>query len=309
MMEFHISQAARDRYQFRESLFSWNGNVVFANIGAAREFAWRMNQVRDTQHHPERVVNAGALYAMGLIDEACHAVMARYRETLDPGAINTALDWFSSQVGEEALDKLLLTFVEHFPGSPVMRGEQTAPQWLAASTDGFPNKAAALEELMLLWTANRDEAFKPFEELFEEKPLAEKTVYKQVTRQLPEYFATRPLVPMGEGGPVSLLDLLRAPAVGSPKSLAEQLALIRKLWKPLLGDQLDRFLLIAGEILREEELAIWMQYNPAAAQTHAAALAAAERRRQRGEQQWPSLVSESQVPVFGDPAHEYERFS
>ncbi len=309
MMEFHISKAARDRYQFKETLFSYTGNVVFDNIGAAREFAWRMNQVRDAKNHPDRTIHAGSLYAMGLIDEACHAVMARYRETLDPDAITTALEWFTSQVGEDALETLLLTFVEQFPGSTVILGQQTPRQWLAASTDGFPNRAAALEELMLLWTANRNEAFKPFDELFEEKPLAEKTVYKQVTQQLPEYFATRPLVPIGEGGPVSLLDLLRAPAVGSPRSLADQLALIRRLWKPLLGDQLERFLLIAGEILREEELAVWMQFNPAAAQTRAAAEAAAERRRQRGEQQWPSVVSHSQVPTFGDPAHEYEHFS
>ena len=309
MMEFHISRAARERYRFKESLFSYTGNVVFDNIGAAREFAYRMNQVRDAANHPERTVHAGALYAMGLIDEACHAVMARYRQTLDPGAMTSALDWFASQVGEEQLDKLLLTFVDHFPGSSVIRGEKTPKQWLAGSTDGSPNRAAALEELMLLWTANRNDAFQPFEELFEEKTLAETTVYRQLTKQLPEYFATRPLVPLGEGGPVSLLDLLRAPAVGSPKSLADQLALIRRLWRPLLGDQLDRFLLIAGEILREEELAIWMQFNPAARQTRDAALAAAERRRKRGEQQWPSLVSESQVPVFGDPAHEYERFS
>jgi glycosidase len=309
MMEFHISRAARERYRFNESLFSSTGNVVFDNIGACREFAYRMNQVRDAQHHPERTVHAGALYAMGLIDEASHMVLARYRQTLDPAVMTSALEWFGSQVGEQALDKLLLTFVEHFPGASIIRGEATPRQWLEGATDGLPNKAAALEELMLLWAANRNEAFKPFEELFEEKTLAEQTVYRQVTQQLPEYFATRPLVPLGESGPVSLIDLLRAPAVGSPKSLSDQLALIRKLWKPLLGDTLDRFLLIAGEILREEELAIWMQFNPDAARTRAAALAAAERRRQRGEQQWPSLVSESQVPTFGDPAHEYERFS
>ena len=32
MMEFHISRSARERYQFAESLFSFNGNVVFANM-------------------------------------------------------------------------------------------------------------------------------------------------------------------------------------------------------------------------------------------------------------------------------------
>jgi hypothetical protein len=128
--------------------------------------------------------------------------------------------------------------------------------------DGTPHRAAALEELMLLWTANRNEAFLPFEELFEEKTLAEKTVYRQVTGQLNEYFATRPLIPLPGAKPMNLLELLRAPAVGAPRSLADQLALIRKLWKPLLGESLEQLLQIAGEILHEEELAIWMQFHP-----------------------------------------------
>jgi glycosidase len=158
---------------------------------------------------------------------------------------------------------------------------------------------------MLLFAANRNPAFQPFAELFEDKPLAEKTVYKQVTEQFQEYFATRPLVPIEGAKPVSLLELLRAPAVNAPGSLSEQLALIRRLWKPLLGESLERFLLMAGEILHEEEIAIWMQFHPPAA----AAAAAAQRRRESGQQQWPSVVSTAEVPVFGDPAHEYEKFS
>ncbi|MGA3134586.1 MAG: alpha-amylase family glycosyl hydrolase [Terracidiphilus sp.] len=309
MMEFHISRNARERYQFAESLFSYTGNVVFANLAACREFAHRMNQVRNVEKHPERAVHAGALYAMGLIDEASHVLMARYREQFDPEVMTSALAWFSAQVGAEALDTMLLTFVEQFPGISVIRGLETPRQWLAGTTDGAPHRAAALEELLLLWTANRNEAFRPFEELFEEKALAEKTVYRQVTRQLPDYFATRPLIPLPGAKPVNLLDLLRAPAVSSPGSLSEQLALIRRLWKPLLGESLERFLLMAGEILHEEELAIWMQFNPPAAQARAAAEAAARRRWESGQQQWPSVVSHSEVPVFGDPAHEYEKFS
>ncbi len=309
MMEFHISLKARERYQFAESLFSYTGNVVFANLAACRAFAHRMNQVREVEKHPERVVHAGALYAMGLIDEASHVVMAQYRRQFDPNVMTAALDWFGARVGADKLDTLLLTFVEHFPGQSVMRGVETPQKWLAGSTDGVPHRAAALEELLLLWTANRNEAFKPFEELFEEKSLAEKTVYRQVTRDLPDYFATRPLIPLPNAKPMNLLDLLRAPATGAPRSLSEQLSLIRNLWKPLLGDSLERFLLIAGEILHEEELAIWMQFNPAAVQARDAAEAAARRRRESGTQQWPSIVSHSDVPVFGDPAHEYEKFS
>ena len=251
-MEFHISRQARERYQFAESLFSYTGNVVFANMPACREFAYRMNQVRNVEKHPELAVHAGQLYAMGLIDEASHVLMARYREQFDPEVMTSALDWFAAKVGAEELDSMLLTFVEQFPGISVIRGQETPRQWLAGATGGTPHRAAALEEIMLLWTANRNQAFQPFEELFEEKTLAEKTVYRQLTQQLPDYFATRPLIPLPGAKPVNLLELLRAPSIGAPRSLADQLALIRRLWKPLLGESLERLLLIAGEILHEE---------------------------------------------------------
>ena len=295
-MEFHIARKARERYGFADSLFSYNGNVILANLPSCREFAHRMNQVRDVQKHPELAVHAGQLFAMGLIDEASHVLMARYREQFDPQVMTAALDWFGAQVGTDNLDKMLLVFVEQFPGQSVMRGNETPAQWLAEETAGMPHRAAALEELLLLWTANRNEAFKPFEELFEDRTLAEKTVYRQVTAQMPEYFASRPLIPLPGAKAISLLDLLRAPALRSPKSLSDQLEIIRQLWKPLIGDALERFLLMASEVLREEELAVWAQFNPPGT-------------TRRGPQQWPSFVSRAEVPTFGDPMNEYEKFS
>jgi hypothetical protein len=294
-MEFHITRKARERYRFAESLFSYNGNVILANIGACREFAHRMNQVRDVEKHPEQVVHAGQLFAMGLIDEASHVLMARYREQFDPQVMTSAIDWFGTQVGADNLDKMLLAFVEQFPCQGVMRGLETPAQWLAGETAGTLHRAAALEELLLLWSANRNQAFKPFEELFDDRPLAEKTVYRQVTAQLPEYFATRPLIPLPGVQPVSLLDLLRAPALRSPSSLSDQLEIIRQLWKPLLGDTLERFLLMAGEVIREEELAVWAQFNPPGTR--------------EGPQQWPSFMSRAEVPTFSDQPYEYEKFS
>jgi glycosidase len=317
MMEFHISKGARNRYQFAETLFSFTGNVIFANVGASRQFAYRMNLVRDVKNHPERVVNAGALYVMGLIDEASHALMASYRQRFDPNVMVDALSFFSEQVGSQALDKMLLTFVQQFPGSAVYRGEQTAKEWLAGSTDGTPHRAAAMEEMMLLWMANRNQAFLPFEELFRDSKLAEKTAYRRVAEQFPAYFATRPLVPIAGAAPVNLFDLLRAPAVSAPGSLSEQLSVIRAKWKSLLGESLERFLLIAGDILHEEDLAIWMRFNPPNAESESAARAAAAKaaedaarhRRERGTQQWPGVSSHSEVPSFGEAAQEYEKFS
>ncbi|WP_420239999.1 alpha-amylase family glycosyl hydrolase [Telmatobacter bradus] len=309
MMEFHIARSARQRYQFDESLFGFNGNVVLANMPACREFAYRMNQVRNVEQHPELAVHAGQLYAMGLIDEASHVVMARYREQFDPEVMNAALSWFAVKVGTKPLDELLLAFVEQFPGQSVLRGQETPAQWLAGECDGQPNRAAALEELLMLHLANRNPAFKPFAELFEDKLLAEKTAYRQLASKAPEYFATRPLIPLPDAVPVNLYDLLSVPALNAPESLGEQLKLIRKLWKPLIGHSLDHFLELAGEILHEEELAIWMQFNPPAASARAAAEAAARKRWESGQHLGGGPVATAEVPTFGDPAHEYEKFS
>ncbi len=303
MMEFHISKGARDRYQFAGNLFSFTGNVVFANVSASREFAHRMNQVRDVQRHPERAVHAGALYAMGLIDEASHVLLERYRQELDPAVMTDALTWFSGHIGSHELDRMLLTFVEQFPGSSVYRALQTPTEWLAGSTAGTPHRAVALEEMMLLWMANRNEAFRPFEELFEDRGLAEQTAYRSVAEKLPAYFATRPLVPMEDSEPQSLFDVLRAPAVAAPGSLREQLDLIRVKWRRLIGDSLDRLLSIAGEILHEEDLAIWAQFNPPSAEAQAACQSRCRGRRRccrtttQGER--PAAMALNREPVGG----------
>ena len=41
LMEFHISREARDRYHVERTLFSFSGNVVFADLKASRELAHR----------------------------------------------------------------------------------------------------------------------------------------------------------------------------------------------------------------------------------------------------------------------------
>jgi len=256
--EFHVSRAARDRYRFDELLFSLAGNVVFANLAASREFARRINQVREAQRHPELAVNPGALNAMGLIDEVLHAVVELYRKQRDPRVMVDALVWFESRLGPEMLERTLQTFADQFPSVAVYRGEKTAAAWLRESTAGMPHRAVALEELMLLWLANLNPAFKPFEELFNDELLVSKTAYTKLTAALRDYFETRPRF-----GPdnQNLVDMLRAPAMASPDSLAGQLAYIREKWKDLLGD-LVRRLLSALDVLKEEEVAIWLRFHP-----------------------------------------------
>ncbi|HEX3940508.1 MAG TPA: alpha-amylase family glycosyl hydrolase [Acidobacteriaceae bacterium] len=293
MMEFHVSRKARERYQFNSTLFSFTGNVILGNLAASREFAHRINQARGAEKKPEEAVHPGALYAMGLIDELSHALVAFYRKQLDPKVMADALAWFEKRIGAKGLDKTLLAFIDRFPGSSVYNGTISSRQWLDGSTDGIPNRNLAFEEMMMLWLANANPAFKVFRELFADGGLAAASSYRSISLGLRDFFSTRPAI-----GPdkLNLIDMLRAPAMASPNSLSGQLAFIRKNWAAVLGDILDRIIL-ALDVLKEEDLAIWMLFHPPSAGTLA--------RRRRHADSWGT----SSVPDYSDAAQEYERFS
>src|SRR5262249_30987298 len=269
-----------------------SGNVVFADPAATREFAHRMNLRRDAERHPDLAVHPGALNAMGLIDEALHMIIAQYRRERDPLALVDALKWFSSRLGEEALETVLLNFVESFPPISVYRGQLTAAEWLRGSSDNVSNRAVALEELILLWLANVNRAFRPFRELFDDELLGQSTPYPKLTMALRDYFETRPRFGMEQQ---NLIDMLKAPALASPDSLEGQLAFIREKWSYLLGD-LVRRLLVALDVLKEEQVAIWMRFHPRSQRFHGGG-------QQRGDS------SAAAIPRFGPADYEYEHFT
>ena len=293
-MEFHVSREARDRYEFDQTLFAFSGNVVFANLGASREFAFRMNKLRNAEKDPAQAINPGALYAMGLIDEMSHALVDYYRRRIDPKAMADALGWFDGRIGKEELDKTILAFVEQFPTAGVYRGEQTPAEWLAGQTDGISHRAVAFEEMMLLWLANANPAFKPFSELFTDQSLSAVTRYQQITSGLRDFFSTRP--PLGRKN-LNLIDMLRAPALASPDSLSGQIAFIVEHWEEFIGDSLKR-LLVAIDVLKEEEVAIWMRFHPSDVNTG-----------RRRNLPWDSPDKRGEVPSYATATEETERFS
>ncbi len=297
-MEFHISKSARERYGVEETLFSFTGNVIFADAAASRRLAYQMNTVRETSDNPELVVNPGALFAMGLLDEITHLLFAQYRTQVDPLVITDALKWFTAKVGADRLQKLLLAFVEKFPGIDVYQGRLTAKKWLAGSTNGYPNRHAAFEELVLLWLANKNPAFVPFKELFDEANLAPtQTTYRAVTTQLRDYFSTRP--PADPEYP-NLIDMMVAPALAAPDSLSAQLEFIQRKWKARIGE-VTRRLILASDVLKEEDLAIWMRFHPPSE--------AAEAARRRRDQSKAPQDHRGEVLEFGGQQNEYEHFS
>src|SRR4030065_108402 len=257
--EFHISRQARDRYKFDEVIFGLTGNVIFANFHASRIFATRMNQKRDVINFPERMVRAGQINAMGLIDEILHIVVQLYRQQINPIVMQEALDWLDGMLGKVAVDDTLLKFVQEFPPIAVYRRAIGAQDYLDSERDGVSNRQIALEELLFLWLANANPAFSPFQELFDDSLLVKETAYVKLIPLIHAFFETQP--PFGPENQ-NLVDMLRSPAIKAPHSLTAQLEFIRQAWGSLVGRYLYR-LLGSLDLIQEEEKATFLGPGPA----------------------------------------------
>lgn len=244
VFEFHVSRKIRESYALDSSLFSSNGNLIFADYFEARNFAARLNA--GLAKHPERMIKAGALNAMGLLDEILHTVCALYRETVKEDAFSQALKTVQEKLGESKAGETLNAFLDEFPPTSVFSGEKTVADWLAGVEDAGEK---TLEELLMLHLANYNPALKPFNFLFDDSHLKTHTGYEKTIQILEDAFRAMP--PFG-AEELSLFDLLLAPIKASPDSLAGQLEYIRTNWGLVLGDRM-RKLLAGVDILAEEE--------------------------------------------------------
>ena len=187
--EFHIARSAREKYQFDEAIFSISGNAILPNFRAARSFTQRYNE---QQTDDAKMMKAGQLNAMGLIDEILHLVMGLYKQQKKPKVMAEAIQWLNTRVGTPEVDAALQSFAEQFPTVAVYHGEQTAQEYFEGETGGIPNKQIILEEMLMLWLANVNPAFSPFLELFDDADLTDLTAYAEIIKQLDAFFNYQP---------------------------------------------------------------------------------------------------------------------
>jgi len=244
LYEFHVSRKARDKFHFEAELFSTDGRVVLADFAAARRFAANMSADRP------QPVPASDINAMGLLDEVLHILIRQY-ELQNPGVLARADAWLQKKIGEEAVDSALLRFTDEFPPLAVYRGEDSAQDYLKAATAGVEHRQTTLEELLLLHITNLNPATQPYKELFDDRTLQTETAYEQLVRQLSDFFDNQPGFG-GKGSSETLIQVLRAPALASPHSLAGQLEFLLNRWGALLGDALALRLLRGMDYVREE---------------------------------------------------------
>src|SRR3990172_1279735 len=241
---FHISRAARERYGVEDELFTLTGDVVLTDHAAGRRLARLMSRGAMGPLEKGRLVHAGQLTALGLLDEILHRVAELYRRDVNRHALQGALASLAARVGTERLEATLEAFVDRFPTAEVFRGGVAPRAYLDATTGGIPNREIALQELLMLWLANVNPGFAPFEELFDDAALRD-TAYDDVVAGLIAFFATQPAFgPESQG----LVEMLRSPAVAVPDSIAGQLRFVRERWGSLLGEFLDRVVLSLDDL-------------------------------------------------------------
>ncbi|KAF0112337.1 MAG: hypothetical protein FD147_210 [Chloroflexi bacterium] len=259
-MEFHITRLAREKYAFDQSLFSYTGNVIFANFHAVRLFAQKMNQQKDLVSYPEQAIKASQLNAMGLIDEIFHHVFSLYRKEKKLNVLQSTLQAIQADIGSQKLDSILEIFISQYPPLSVFRKEISPSTYLYGDTQGVKNRELLLEELILFWISTRNPALDPFKELIIDPLLLNDFRFDQIVKSIEEYFKTQPgFGPENQ----SLIEMLRAPAMNVPYSITGQLEFIREHWSFLLGDYLCR-LLTSLDMIKEENKLSFMGTGPVA---------------------------------------------
>ncbi|MCK5457544.1 MAG: hypothetical protein KAI45_10500, partial [Melioribacteraceae bacterium] len=243
--EFHIASDLRKKYDFSEELFSFSGNVIFANFAQVRKFVAIINADKDDA----KKLKVSEVNAAGLIDEIFHFVIRIYEEEINPKVFEKAKTYLESKIGEDGLRQLLFDFVDKFPPSNVYKGKITNFDYLNSYTGNRSNYLITLEELILLNFANINPANKNIKELFDENYILKKKQYQNFTSEIGKFFKNEK--PIGDEDQ-DLVTFLKTPILENPQNFEAQLEFIAKKWQIVLKDQFQNKILTSKDLIKEE---------------------------------------------------------
>ncbi len=222
---------------------------------------YRILAARMQQQLPagERPVSAALLHMYALQVKIYRYLIDQYADVRHPRILEQSLDAAGYSFSSAELFTTIAAFAELFPPAPVLAGSETAATFIAADGRDQQRKQRVVKELLLLWVAGENRALDSFRQLFDDAELAARSPYRQVLRSLDERLGEGPTFHPHR---LTLLELLRAPARAFPHSLAGQLEFIKANWRELLPEELLTDLLLAADLLREEERQWWGGAGP-----------------------------------------------
>jgi len=246
---FHISKNARDKYKFEDKFYSLRGNLVIVDGKNARLLTDKINQVRISEGRTNEFVSAGQINTLGLLHEIFHFLIRYYEDKENPGVFSRGINHLKNSLNENDLNSVLNEYINQFPTLDINKGKISRNDYLSSLTEGKPNREIILEEIILLHLENNNPATQQLEELYSEKPLVEKTRYREFVNQTEKFFLTEK--PFGPEN-LPLIHFLRKPLTESPHNLDGQLDYILKNWQVLIYDMFGKRLLTGKDIVFED---------------------------------------------------------
>jgi len=250
-MEFHLSRPARERFEFDRDLLKGEGEIRQPDAPAVQELTARMN----TKLGPlGRGAKPGHLYALVLIQYVLQRVISLYRRRVMPDVFEKAEAWLARSLHEDHVQAIVRRFSEHYAPLAVYRHQVPLSDYLHRPVDDRPGRQVMIERMMLVFLANINPAALTLRELYDDRELPVRDDYLKHVWTLESFFAAQP-----KFGPenLSLFELLTSPAKASPNSLLGQLEYIRTSWAELLGGDFLRLLMLAEDLVREDERMPW----------------------------------------------------
>ncbi len=240
----HVSKDSREKFGLEQDLFSITGNLIVADFTSARELSDRINKLGK----PGTFVTPGLINTAGLFHEVLHLVIRKYEENENPGVFERGVKYLEEKLQDNA-GLIFQKFIEHFPPLPVYLNEISPEKYLAASTNGKPNREIILEEILLLYLENENPGFKSLSELFDDAPLKEIPVYETFLKVTEQFFDNE--IPASIEN-LPLLKALKKPILENPVDILAQLNYISYKWKAVLSDLMTFKLLSGSDLIRED---------------------------------------------------------
>ena len=194
-------------------------------------------------------VTGGEINLLALLNQVFRHVIARYATEQNRGVLERCAEDAGFAPGSAAFSGLAELFTRHYPRR-TLRPEGKGGLDRSSAETGVPDVGALLPELLILSLSMENMALVPFLTLFDDRELAASSPSRIFTGEVENGLRReQPVLPLG----LVLPDVLRAPMKASPGSLAGQMEYIRREWQALLPPELYAELLVAADIVREEE--------------------------------------------------------
>ncbi len=190
----------------------------------------------------------GQLFSMATIWDVFRYLIYQFGQVHNPGIFENSRRHLQQRSGIDT-DPTAIAFIGTFPPQALLSESIEGKDIILQAGEAGTNRDIFGAELILLYLANVNPAFRFAARLFDDSPLREKSRYAEIIAGDKEYFAGGPTFkPLGK----PLFECLFEPIRTCSDSLDCQLKFIYDNWAEFLPDELLERILLATDILSEE---------------------------------------------------------